>query len=91
MSVVMTQGGKGLAEDLIKIASPLIVQQAQVGLQDIQRGQSLADTWSNHWRDHLWQVHHSALSLVVHLLPIGPQMDERRDHFLASPRECVIP
>ena len=47
MSVVMTQGGKGLAEDLIKIASPLIVQQAQVGLQDIQRGQSLADTWSN--------------------------------------------
>ena len=45
--VVTTQEGKGLAEDLIKIAGPLIVQQAQAGLQDIQRGQSLADTWSN--------------------------------------------
>ena len=42
-----TQEGKGLAEELIKIAGPLIVQQAQAGLQDIQRGQSLADTWSN--------------------------------------------
>ena len=38
---------KGLAKDLIKIAGLLIVQQAQAGLQDIQRGQSLADTWSN--------------------------------------------
>ena len=45
--VVTTQEGKGLAEDLIKIAGPLIVQQAQAELQDIQRGQSLADTWSN--------------------------------------------
>ena len=45
--VVTTQEGKGLAEDLIKIAGPLIVQQAQAGLQDIQRGQNLADTWSN--------------------------------------------
>ena len=42
-----TQEGKGLAEELIKIAGPLIVQQAQAGLQDIQQGQSLADTWSN--------------------------------------------
>jgi len=33
--VVMTQKGKGLAEELIKIAGPLIVQQAQAGLQDI--------------------------------------------------------
>ena len=45
--VVTTQEGKGLAEELIKIAAPLIVQQAQAGLQDIQRGRSLADTWSN--------------------------------------------
>ena len=45
--MVTIQEGKGLAEDLIKIAGPLIVQQAQAGLQDIQRGQSLADTWSN--------------------------------------------
>lgn len=45
--VVTTQEGKGLTEDLIKIAGRLIVQQAQAGLQDIQRGQSLADTWSS--------------------------------------------
>ena len=45
--VVTSQEGKGLAEELIKVAGPLIVQQAQAGLQDIQRGQSLADTWSN--------------------------------------------
>ena len=45
--VVTTQEGKGLAEELIKLAGPLIVQQAQAGLQDIQRGQNLADTWSN--------------------------------------------
>ena len=44
MPVVTTQEGKGLAEELIKIAGPLIVQQAQAGLQDIQRRQSLADT-----------------------------------------------
>ena len=30
--VVTTQEGKGLAEELIKIAGPLIVQQAQAGL-----------------------------------------------------------
>ena len=36
--VVTTQEGKGLAEELIKLAGPLIVQQAQAGLQDIQRG-----------------------------------------------------
>ena len=45
--LVTTQKGKGLAEDLIKLAGPLIVQQSQAGLQDIQRGQSLADTRSN--------------------------------------------
>ena len=45
--VVTTQEGKGLAEDLIKLAGPLIVQQAQAGLQDIQQGLSLADTLSN--------------------------------------------
>ena len=45
--VVTTQEGKGLAEDLIKLAGPLIVQQAQAGLQDIQQGMSLADTLSN--------------------------------------------
>ena len=45
--VVTTQEGKGLAEELIKLAGPLIVQQAQAGLQDIQRGQSVADTWAN--------------------------------------------
>ena len=41
--VVTTQEAKGLAKELIKLACPLIVQQAQ----DIQRGQSLADTSSN--------------------------------------------
>ena len=45
--VVTTQEVKGLAEDLIKIAGPLIVQQAQARLQDIQRGRSLANTWSS--------------------------------------------
>ena len=45
--LVTTQEGKGLAKELIKLAGPLIVQQAQAGPQDIQRGQSLADTWSN--------------------------------------------
>ena len=45
--VVTTQEGKGLAEDLIKLAGPLIVQQAQAGLQDIESGLSLADTLSN--------------------------------------------
>ena len=45
--VVTTQEGKGLAEELIKLAGPLIVQQAQAGLQDIQRGKSLADTWAH--------------------------------------------
>ena len=45
--VVTTQEGKGLAEELIKLAGPLIVQQAQAGLQDIQRAQSLADTYAH--------------------------------------------
>ena len=45
--VVTTQEGKGLAEDLIKLAGPVIVQQAQAGLQDIQQGLCLADAWSN--------------------------------------------
>ena len=45
--VVTKQDGKGLAEDLIKLAGPLIVQQAQAGLQDIQRGKSAADTWAD--------------------------------------------
>ena len=45
--MVTNQEGKGLAEELIKLAGPLIVQQAQAGLQDIQRGQSVANTWAN--------------------------------------------
>ena len=45
--VVTSQEGKGLTEDLIKLAGPLIVQQAQAGLKDIQQGLSLADTLSN--------------------------------------------
>ena len=45
--VVTQQEGKGLAEELIKLAGPLIVQQAQAGLQDIQRGKSAADTWAD--------------------------------------------
>ena len=45
--LITTQEGKGLAEELIKLAGPLIVQQAQAGLQDIQRGKSLADTWAH--------------------------------------------
>lgn len=34
----------GLAEELIKIGGPLIVKQAQAGLQDIQAGESLGAT-----------------------------------------------
>ena len=45
--VLTKQEGKGLAEDLIKLAGPLIVQQAQAGLQDIQRGKSAAATWAD--------------------------------------------
>ena len=45
--VVTSQKGEGLAEDLIKLAGPLILQQAQAGLQDIQRGKSAADVWAN--------------------------------------------
>ena len=45
--VVTSQKGEGLAEDLIKLAGPLILQQAQAGLQDIQRGKSAAETWAN--------------------------------------------
>ena len=39
------------------------------------------------WRDHLWQVHHGALSLDVHLLPIiGPPLhdDEKLE---ATPKD----
>ena len=35
--VLTKQEGKGLAEELIKLAGPLVVQQVQAGLQDIQR------------------------------------------------------
>ena len=45
--VLTKQEGKGLAEDLIKLAGPLIVKQAQAGLQDIQRGKSAAATWAD--------------------------------------------
>ena len=45
--VFTKQEGKGLAEGLIKLAGPMIVQQAQAGLQDIQRGKSVADTLVN--------------------------------------------
>ena len=45
--VLTKQDGQGLNEDLIKIVGPLIVKQAQAGLQDIQRGRSLADTWAH--------------------------------------------
>ena len=45
--VVTPQEGQGLAEELIKLAGPLIVQQAQAGLQDIQRGKSAAETWAD--------------------------------------------
>ena len=45
--VVSTQEGKGLTEELIKLADPLIVQQARAGLRDIQRGKSAADTWAD--------------------------------------------
>ena len=45
--VLTSQKGEGLTEDLIKLAGPLVLQQAQAGLQDIQRGMSAADTWAN--------------------------------------------
>ena len=45
--VLTPQDGKGLAEDLIKLAGPMILQQAQAGLQDIQRGKSAAATWAD--------------------------------------------
>ena len=47
----------------------------------------------SNWWDHLWQVHHGALSLAAHVLPIiGPPLhdheelettpkDERENHF----------
>ena len=44
--VLTKQEGQGLIEDLIKLAGPLVIQQAQAGLQDIQRGMSAADTWA---------------------------------------------
>ena len=44
--VTRKQDGGALAEELIKIAGPLILQHAQVGLQDIKAGRSLADTLS---------------------------------------------
>ena len=45
--VVTKQDGRGLNEELIKIAGPLVVQQAQAGLRDIQRGKSAAETWAD--------------------------------------------
>ena len=45
--VVTSQEGKGLAEDLIKLAGPMVLQQAQAGLRDIQRGKSAAETWAD--------------------------------------------
>ena len=45
--VLTPQEGRGLDEELIKIAGPLIVQQAQAGLRDIQRGKSAAETWAD--------------------------------------------
>ena len=62
--MVTTQEGKGLAEDLIKIAGPLIVQQAQAGLQDIQLGQTLADTWSNRGEQLTHGLKHKAPALA---------------------------
>ena len=31
----------------MKLAGPLVIQQVQAGLQDIQRGMSAAETWAN--------------------------------------------
>ena len=62
--VVTTQERKGLAEDLIKTAGPLIVQQAQAGLQDIQRRQTLADTWSNRGEQLTRGLKHKASALA---------------------------
>ena len=45
--VLTSQDGKGLAEELIKLAGPLVLQQAQAGLQDIQQGKSIAETWAD--------------------------------------------
>ena len=45
--VVTSQEGRGLAEDLIKLAGPMVLQQAQAGLRDIQRGKSAAETWAD--------------------------------------------
>ena len=45
--VLTKQDGQGLTEDLIKLAGHLVLQQAQAGLQDIQRGMSAADTCAN--------------------------------------------
>ena len=44
--VLTSQKGEGLTEELIKLAGPLILQQAQAGLQDIQQGKSVADVWA---------------------------------------------
>ena len=45
--VLRKQESQGLTEDLIKLAGPLVLQQTQAGLQDIQRGMGAADTWAN--------------------------------------------
>ena len=45
--VLTPQDGKGLAEDLIKLAGPMVLQQAQAGLRDIQRGKSAVETWAD--------------------------------------------
>ena len=62
--VVTTQEGKGLAEELIKLAGPLIVQEAQAGLQDIQRGHSLADTWDHRGEQVTRGLKHKAPALA---------------------------
>lgn len=45
---VVTQGGGGLAEDLLKVAGPSVVQAVQDTVNDVQQGHSLSATATKH-------------------------------------------
>ena len=43
---VVSQGGGGLAEELLKVAGPSVVTAIQNTMQDVQRGKSISDSVS---------------------------------------------
>ena len=86
--VVTTQEGKGLAEDLIKTAGPLIVQQAQAGLQDIQRRQTLADT--NRGEQLTRGLKHKASALAWTVGKHQAKRTAKKTHKRATQRVCDV-